>query len=545
MQDFVVGSQSGCLAEKVSCMLSDCYGFWEQQLTDDVDRDYLLDGVLHGFDILEGKQPPLNANMRNYNSVLTHDFSKAEKQIAHEIECGNYRVVQTPQVISSLGAVAKPNGSIRLIHDLSRPLGGVNAFVADSSCSHNTVDFATNLMSDGCFLSKVDLKAAYRSVPICPRNFAYTGLKWTFRNDTNCTYLVDTKLPFGAKKACKIFSRLSDAVARLLKKQEVQLVNYVDDLLIISKSRVENWLDLDKTINMLTKLGFEINWSKVEPPSQNISFLGVQIDTISRTLSLPESKLKQIKDLVCVWSLKKRASKKELQRFLGKLNWAARVVRGGRTFMRRLIDLMSKLKKSNHRTWLNLGARSDILWWAKGLEIFHGYSKFVSDLHPPTYSLATDSCRAGGGAVHGDDWVYSNFAADYPDIVNEHINTLELFVILLAARRWGHLWCGTHVQVKCDNLSAVYAINKGCSRSPIFMRLLREVFWLSERYQFRLTAVHISGVRNIVADTVSRLHLPDFRQKFVEMFSWRNNFINCASHMSFSSFLCLQGLSST
>ena len=352
-------SNANDINERIKCKLNDCVEFWRTQLSDDIDKNYILNGITYGFDIMEGKSPSFKADMPNYRSITAYDREQAELLISNEIDKGNYKIVDIkPTVISSLGAVPKSDGSIRLIHDLSRPFGGINAFVEESTCSYNTIELATNCMPKGCYLSKLDLKAAYRSVPICPKNFQYTGLSWVFSGDDERTFFVDTKLPFGAKKACRIFSRISDSIARMLSRQGVKVINYLDDMLIISRSKKDSWLDLDKCVNMLTCLGFEINWSKVEPPTQNLSFLGVQIDTVARKLSLPPSKLNEFIELVDNWSTRKRVSKKELQHFLGKLNWAARVIRGGHTFMRRLIDLVSKLKSPHHRIWLNCEARA-------------------------------------------------------------------------------------------------------------------------------------------------------------------------------------------
>ena len=142
----------------------------------------------------------------------------------------------------------------------------------------------------------------------------------------------------------------------MLSNRGVSVINYLDDLLIMSKTKTQNWLDLDLTINLLTSLGFMINWDKVCPPCQDITFLGIQVNSLNRTLSLPPPKLTKLKDLIHSWQLKKRCSKKELLSLLGRLNWACRVVRGGRTFLRRLIDLAKKLKQNNqNRTQLTSG----------------------------------------------------------------------------------------------------------------------------------------------------------------------------------------------
>ena len=81
-----------------------------------------------------------------------------------------------------------------------------------------TCGFVSKLISQGCYLAKIDLSSAYRSFPIHPSNYQATGLKWQFANTSSPTYMYDTKLPFGAAKSPQIFQRLSSAVFRILKK---------------------------------------------------------------------------------------------------------------------------------------------------------------------------------------------------------------------------------------------------------------------------------------------------------------------------------------
>lgn len=99
---------------------------------------------------------------------------------------------------------------------------------------------------------------------------------------------------------------------------------------------------------------------------------------------------------------------------LGKLNWCSRVVRGGRTFFRRLIDLSKKLRCNHHKTWINADSKADLTWWSKALDCFHGNTSFVQDIRPPQGEFFTDACRVSGGAVFMHDWFYSNFEADAP-----------------------------------------------------------------------------------------------------------------------------------
>ena len=158
---------------------------------------------------------------------------------------------------------------------------------------------------------------------------------------------------------------------------------------------------------------------------------------------------------------------------------------------------------------------------------------------PPDWEIYTDSCRISCGGNFNSDWFYCHFPTDFPSFRNEHINTLELLTILIAARRWGHLWSGKHIRFKCDNMSAVLAVNKGNSRSSSYMDCLRELFWISVQHNFRFSAIHVRGVDNGIADMLSRLHEQKMFCKFVNMFC-TDNLVNFYHNMSRGSFLFLQ-----
>ena len=51
--------------------------------------------------------------------------------------------------------------------------------------------------------------------------------------------------------------------------------------------------------------------------------------------------------------------------------------------------------------------------------------------------------------------------------------------IVLAAKRWSHLWKNKHAVIQSDNMTTVSIINKGTSKNSTVMCHLRELFWLS------------------------------------------------------------------
>ena len=63
---------------------------------------------------------------------------------------------------------------------------------------------------------KLDVKDAYRIVPVHPSDYHLLGIRWRDR-----TY-VDRALPFGLRSAPKIFSALADLVAWVLDQQGIR-----------------------------------------------------------------------------------------------------------------------------------------------------------------------------------------------------------------------------------------------------------------------------------------------------------------------------------
>jgi hypothetical protein len=298
---------------------------------------------------------------------------------------------------------------------------------------------------------------------------------------------------------------------------------------------------LDCLTNLIANLGMIVNWKKVEGPSQILSFLGVEIDCVKRTLSLLPKKLAELKLLVKTWLGRHRCVKKELQSLIGKLNWAARVVQGGRTFLRNFINLLPNAKNAHHHIRLSKAARADLMWWDSALIIFHGYSPFLNDLPLPSCEFGSDASLIGGGAHFGSDWIYLNWERDFPAFKDSHINVLELKTVLESVKRWASLWSGCHICVRSDNSATVASINKGSSRSPDLLLLIQELFWLSVQYSFKLSASFIPGKINYLADRISRLDLlPQALDAYAMLSNFAGNIVPCKDHMSPRSFVFLQ-----
>ncbi|CAC5365146.1 unnamed protein product [Mytilus coruscus] len=424
---------------------------WQLELENDFDKSFLLNGIENGFDIISKFEIPSFVELKNHPSANPKNplYDKAHAQILIEIENGNYLFAQsTPKIISPLGIIPKPDGGVRIIHDCSRPEGtSVNDLVGEfPKQKFQTIDDAAKLVASNYFLAKVDLKSAYRSVRISKQSQQVTGFKWVFPNGIEHT-LYDCKLPFGAKLAPSIFHRLSQAVKRMMSRRGFTIVAYLDDFLIFEPTQARCLEALNTLVRLLCSLGFLIKSCK--------------------------------------------------------LNWASAVVHGGRVFLRRIINSFTCLRQDWHKIRVQGELLADITWWQDFIASFNGKSLILDKI--PVTSVITDACRSGGGGFHDLDWFYVNWEQDFPGCSSFHINELEAFSVILAAKRWSSSWENKRVIVLCDNMATVACINKCTCRNKILMGFLRELFWLSASFNFHIKAVHVPGSSNVLADHISRL----------------------------------------
>ena len=475
-------------------------------LEHDPDKHYLLNGITNGFDIINQGYPEGPIQVANYSSAL-QSRKLVEKQLQQELDEGRYLIVKDPpRVISALGAIPKPDGTVRLIHDCSRPQGNsVNDYaVISSNIKYQTVQDAVNLISKGYYLAKLDLQSAYRYVSTNSAHWPYAGLQWTFEGHSKPTYMVDTRLPFGARLSVEAFHRISLALQRILLNQGIQTVIYLDDILIISKSEKECSQHMGAAVSTLRSLGLAISYNKMEGPTQKLTFLGIEINTATCTLGLPADKLRNFSALLEHFLQQQRASLKQLQRLVGKLAWASHVVTGGRIFLQRVLDTMRPLKHASHKVKLSLEFKLDIQWWLQYMPLFNNTS-FCPQQRPFNIITTDSSSQAGGATLNSTDWFYLDWIIDHPAVFPLHINAKEALMAFAALYRWAPTLRDSSVILYTDNVFTQAAINKGACSNPIIVFHIRNLFWLCNLFNFTVKCRHIPGKDNIASDSISRL----------------------------------------
>ena len=188
------------------------------------------------------------------------------------------------------------------------------------------------------------------------------------------------------------------------------------------------------------------------------------------------------------------------------LNHACKVIKAGRSLLRRLIDLSKVVK---YLVRLNRQARSDLEWWHLFASSWNGVSMmFNANMLQCELSMVSDaSGNWGCGVFSGDKWFQLKWPAE---MQNCHITVKEMVPIVLAARMWGKQWSRKNIMAYCDNEAVVAIINKGNSWEVECIHLMRCLAFFRAKFHFTLYTQHISGSLNDLADALSRDRLQYF-----------------------------------
>ena len=421
-----------------------------------------------------------------------------------------------PQLqINRFGVIPKGHntGKWRLITDLSFPTGfSVNDGIDPLLCtlSYTTVDdiaAAVASLGTGALLAKVDIESAYRLIPVHPADRCLQAIQWENH------IFIDSMLPFGLRSAPKIFNAVADALHWYLQQSGIPLLfHYLDDFVIAGPPHSPQCADSLAILDTeCAFLNLPMAAHKREGPSTCLTILGIIIDTIAGQLRLPQEKLQRLQSLLHQWRFKKACTRKELESLIGLLNHACKVVRSGRSFLRRMLDLLHSVPPSQTHIRLNLEFRSDLAWWNTFLTHWNGISFLPPPAHLPTLELTTDASGSWGcSAWHGFSWFQLQWDSRSFDL---SIAEKELIPIVLACASWGSTWESRQVLCHCDNQVVVAALRSRSSKSKGIMHLLRCLVFVEARQRCYLNPVYIDTKSNHLADDLSRNRLSLFFSK--------------------------------
>lgn len=489
---------------------------WERELAEHPDREwveFLVAGIRDGFRLGHDQRRVKLVCRRGTMYEATQHGSIISEYLEKEVrERRVWRVgevSQSPKVqLSPFGVIPKKGkpGKWRLIVNLSAPEGSsVNDGIDKglSGVEYTSVDEVVARVRElgtGAVLAKADVRAAYRNVPVHPRDRWLLGMEW------EGSVFVDGTLPFGLRSAPLLFTALGDAIQWIAARKGASWVrHYIDDYIVVGKAGTEECARAMRALKETCRgLGMPLDDTKEEGPSEVITFLGIEIDTIQMEIRLPEGKLVELKGILKRWRGMRSCRRRDLESIVGSLNHACKVVRPGRAFKRRLLDLMTTVARGDRRVRLNLEARADLEWWFQFGLGWNGTSLLGPALESPQESMLSDaSGNWGCGATWNGKWFQLSWEVA-ESAKGWGIMPKELLPIVIAAILWKDSWRGKVVKARCDNMAVVATIKSGTCVEKAAMHLRRCLAFIEATAQFTLVAEHIRGVENTAADALSR-----------------------------------------
>ena len=352
-------------------------------------------------------------------------------------------------------------------------------------------------------LYTTDIDNAYMRVPVRVDDWWQLGQLWRGRVFWNVSP------PMGLRPSGHILGCFTEPInARIAALSGYRPRTYVDDSLGAAPAPDMPLLEALME-SVPAGVGFPLSSSKRAPPATSVTFCGWVFDSRALTVSLPPAKLRKLRALVGAHHLRHRIPATALSSLVGALTSACRGLRASRPYL----DALSDASSSSSGRWvtLPLAARDDLAYWHDLLVAFDGVS-FMSKPAPCATIFADASTSTGWGWVCHDLGVYgSGVWSDEPDIAPPlvHINALELVVGVAASVAVSRLLPpSSSVALRSDNTVAVSSIERERGARGPLANAVRALSFLSDTRPFSVFPSHIQGIRNCVADALSRGTVP-------------------------------------
>lgn len=332
------------------------------------------------------------------------------------------------------------------------------------------------------FFSTLDINSAFWSIPLRVEDRKKTAFV------TQENHFQWTCLPFGLKTAPAIFQRILTSIIRKHKLSDFT-VNFIDDILVYSKTFEEHIKHLSLLLEAISKEGFRLKFSKCNFAQDSVKYLGhiIQNNTVT-----------PLKDnLIAIKEFPIPKTKRNIRQFLGKINFYGKYIPNIAVLLDPLHNL---LRKDQTFTWTGKCQESfdtvkRLLCLKPILEIF--------DPELPIH-IYTDASILGIGAIlkqpqeNGEEKPCAYFSRKLNDSQKrKKAIYLECLAIKEAVKYWQHWLIGKQFKVFTDH--------KPLEKLNIKARTDEELgdltYYLS---QFNFEVIYSPGKDNLEADSLSR-----------------------------------------
>lgn len=400
------------------------------------------------------------------------------------------------QFLSSFFLIEKSSGGMRFIFNLK----DLNTYIEPPHFKLEDWRTVVQLMLPNTYMATLDIEDAYLLVPIHPAHRIYLRFKWR-----GITYEF-LALAFGLCTAPYIFTKIVRPIISFLREENFVSVVYLDDFLLLGSTKTDCVANVQAHINVLTSLGFIINYKKSEiEPSLERKFLGFMFNSADQSLMIPQSRRQKLYSLVYEFAKKRFCTIREFASLVGSLNSVCPAVRYGLLYTKlferaKYLALLQSNGVYERKMTLDPNLQDDFNWWLRILS----NSSQSNQIRTENYAreIFSDASLTGWGASCGSQRARGWWSEEEKSM---HINALEIKAAFNALQSFASDQSDCEILLRIDNTTAIAYVNRfGSVQFPLLSSLARQIWqWCEERNIF-VFASYIASAENIHADAESR-----------------------------------------
>lgn len=312
-------------------------------------------------------------------------------------------------------------------------------------------------------------------------------------------------LPFGLSLSPWVFTKVVRELLAVVHSNEVRMRAYLDDWAVLAASHAQAARDTELVLSLARELGFNVNLLKSElEPSQRFLYLGLVFDTVAWTVAPSQARVDRLLASIESLLFLSSASARQVAKVLGSMESMVPFVPTAGALKRPLQRGFRERWSQAQGSWEDPVALGQ--WFARAVSPWRRRDFLLAGVPitepPPEVELFTDASHAGWGA-HALGRTASGVWES--DVSTLHINILEMRAVFLALKALAPYWSAGLIRIRSDNSTVIAYINHQGGTVSQSLSLLAEeiVLWAFER-NFTLSAVHVKGKANVLADFLSR-----------------------------------------